>query len=277
MGASEGNEQRQDRPVLRSGWLCLAGLVLAVLLAGAGEGAEIGSIVVCADPDNLPFSSKNPATPGFEVELARELASNVTFHWVLTHRWVFVARQLLDRRCDLFFGLPLDPRFVDDNPRLTLSRPYYVMGQILVSRAGEGIRRLDNLKGKLVGVQAMTPGDILVFERGYRRRTYLTPEETFEAVRARQVDAAVMSSSLAGWLAKKTPGVELTWVRDPEGDFKVAVGLRKADRELKAAVDRAIQRLLDEKKIEAILARYGVPILEESALTTPRGTTPTGR
>lgn len=277
MEASEENERLRDRPVVKSGWLRLAGVVLVVLFAGVVEGAELSGLSVCADPDNLPFSSKNLATPGFEVELARELASNVTFHWVLTHRWVFVARQLLDRRCDLFFGLPLDPRFVDDNPRITLSSPYYVMGQVLVSRAGEGIRQLDNLKGKMVGVQAMTPGDILVFDRGYQRRTYLTPEETFEAVRTRQVDAAVMSSSVAGWLAKRTPGMELTWVRDPEGEFKVAIGLRKTDRELKAAVDRSIQRLLNEKKIEAILARYGIPILEESGLTTPRGTAPTGR
>lgn len=262
--------------MLRSGWLGLAGLILAVLLAAVGDGAELGSLSVCADPDNLPFSSKDPATPGFEVELARALASNVTFHWVLTDRWVFVARQLLDRRCDLFFGLPVDARFMDDNRRLTLSRPYYVTGQMLVTRAGEGVR-LDNLKGRTVGVQAMTPGDVLAFDRGYDRRIYLTPEETFEALRSRQVDATVMSSPVAGWLAKKTPGIELSWIRDPEGEFKVAVGLRKADRELKAAVDREIARLLDEKKVEAILSRYGVPIPTETPQAAPREGAPVRR
>lgn len=257
--------------------LCLAGLLLGFLSVSDVRGAEISTISACADPDNLPFSSKNPATPGFEVELARELASHVTFHWVPTYRWVLVARQLLDGRCDLFFGLPLDPRFTDDNPRLTLSRPYYVMAQVLVTRAGEGIRQLDDLKGKMVGVQAMTPGDILVFQRGYSRRMYFNPEETFEAVRGRQVDAAVMSSPVAGWLAKKTSGIELSWIRDPEGEFKVAVGLRKVDRELKAAVDRAIARLLDEKKVEAILARYGIPIPTETPLAAPREGAPVRR
>ncbi|MBI4242220.1 MAG: hypothetical protein HY613_10915, partial [Candidatus Rokubacteria bacterium] len=79
---------------------------------------------MCADPANLPFSSKEPAAPGFEVELARELAREVTFHWVPTYRWPVVRRQLLDGRCDVFFGLPVDPRFTDDNPRLALSLPY---------------------------------------------------------------------------------------------------------------------------------------------------------
>ena len=252
----------------RTSRLSVVGLVLALLIVGAVEAAEVRDVRVCADPDNLPFSSKDPTAPGFEVELARELTPNVSFHWIPTYRWVVVARQLLDKRCDLFFGLPLDPRFADDNPRIALSHPYYVMGQVLVSRAGERIQRLEDLKGKVIGVEVATPADILVTRQGYQRRVYLTPEETFAAVRARNVDAAVMWSSPAGWLARKTPGFELTWIREPEGEFKVAIGMRKLDRELKSAVDRAIMRLLDEKKVDAILCRYGVPILREVPLAS---------
>ena len=211
------------------------------------------------------------------MELARELAPDATFHWVPTYRWPVVARQLLDRRCDLFIGLPLDQRFVDDNPRIALSRPYYVIGQVLVSRAGEEVRRLEDLRGRVVGVQATTSGDLLVVEKGYSRRVYLSPEETFEAIRARNVDAAVMWSPPAGWLATKTPGFEVTWIRDPEGEFQVAIGMRKEDRDLKTAVDRAIKRLVEEKKVEEILARYGIPVLGESPVTTHPEEVPTGR
>ncbi len=248
--------------------LSFCGIFLAMLVAGVLEGAEVGPVRVCADPDNLPFSSKDPATPGFEVELAREVAPDAAFYWVPTYRWPVVAKLLLDRRCDLFFGLPLDPRFVDDNRRIALSSPYYVMGQVLVSRAGEGIRRLEDLQGKVVGVEVASPGDILAVQRGYQRRVYPTPEETFEAVRARNVDAAVMLSPSAGWLARKTPGLDVTWIRDPDGEFKIAIGMRKEDRELKTAVDRAIKRLVEEKKVEEILGRYGVPVLRESPMAT---------
>ena len=255
--------------------LSLLGLVLALVIVSPVEGAELSGVRVCADPANLPFSSKGPPATGFEVDLARELAPDVAFHWVPTYRWPVVAKLLLDGRCDLFFGLPLDPRFVDDNRRIALSRPYYVMGQVLVSRAGEGIRRLEDLQGKVVGVEAASPGDILAVQRGYQRRVYPTPEQTFEALRARNVDAAVMSSSFAGWLARKTPGLDMTWIRDPGGEFKIAIGMRKEDRELKAAVDRAVKRLVEKKKVEEILGRYGIPVLGESLVTThPEGVSP---
>lgn len=262
MGVSQAQENAPGRvPHLpHPTRLRAIGFVLALLVAGAVEGAEFSGVRVCADPANLPFSSKDPTNPGFEVELARALAPDVTFHWVPTYRWPVVARQLLDRRCDLFFGLPIDQRFVDDNPRIALSRPYYVMGQAVVSRTGDGIRQLEDLGGLLVGVQAMTSGDLLVVEKGYARRVYLTSEETFAAVRNRQVDAAVMDSTPAGWLAKQASGVEITWLQEPAGEFKVAVGMRRDDRALREAVDRALHRLLKEGRIEDILARYGVPL-----------------
>jgi len=234
--------------------------VTAVLaLAGSLQAAELTKVRVCADPANLPFSSRDPAPSGFEVELARELAPEVSFHWVPTERWAFVARQLLDGRCDLVFGLPLDSRFVDDNPRIALSRPYYVMGQVLVTRAGSGIRRLDDLQDKPVAVQVMTPGDVLVFQRGYPRQLYFKPEDVVESVRAGKAEAAVMWSSHAGWLVKKVPGLELAWIRDPEGEFKVAIGTRKADQQLRQAADRAVERLVADGTVKQILDRYGIP------------------
>lgn len=171
----------------------------------------------------------------------------------------------LDRRCDLFFGLPVDQRFVDDNPRIALSHPYYVMGQALISRTGEGIHQLEDLRGRVVGVQAMTSGDLLMVEKEYARRVYLTPEETFAAVRTRLVDAAVMDSTPAGWLAKQVSGIGITQLREPAGEFKVAVGMRREDRALREAVNRGLQRLREEGKIEEILQRYGVPLQLGSA------------
>jgi polar amino acid transport system substrate-binding protein len=242
----------------------LVGFGAALLLAVAAQATPLTGLCVCADPDNLPFSSKDPAPQGFEIELARALIADVTFRWIPTYRWPVVRKELLDRRCDLFFGLPLDPRFTDENRRLALSRPYYVVGQVLVSGAAEEIRRLEDIQGKVIGVETATAGDILVTRLGGDRRIYATPAATFEALRAGRVDAAVMASPQAGWLTRSFPGFALHEVPDPEGEFEIAIGMRRGDGDLKVAVDAALERLLASGRVGEILGRYGVPRLQRA-------------
>ena len=102
--------------------LILGALTLYVGVALAQqEGLEAlrerGYVRVCADPSNLPFSSTEATTPGFEVELARliarELGIEARMEWHLT----FVrALRLRAGKCGLFMGLPADERFTEGNP-----------------------------------------------------------------------------------------------------------------------------------------------------------------
>src|SRR5436309_5600067 len=111
--------------------VCL--LVMALTLyAGAvlaqSEGLEglrqKGYVRVCADPSNLPFTSTEAATPGFEVELARlmarELGIEARMEWTPT--FVRALQPLRAGRCDLFLGLPADERFTESNPWISVSR-----------------------------------------------------------------------------------------------------------------------------------------------------------
>src|SRR5262249_46680270 len=174
-----------------------------------------------------------------------------------TAREPFAARQRYEGRCGLFMGLPLTERFTDGKPRLTFSAPYYVMRQVIVSPTIVTVRSLDDLRGRLVGVQAMTAGDHLVYERGHARKVYLRPDETFTAPATGEVDAVVMESPLAGWFIKNNPGFRATEINDPTLDLKIGAAVRTTNRELKEAVDRAIQQL-GSKKIPAILGGYGL-------------------
>lgn len=137
--------------------------VAVCLIATASASGEVRRIRLCADPSNLPFSSRDAAQPGFEVEIARAIAAaagaEFSVHWFPTAREILMFRQLYDDRCDLLMGMPLSERFTADKARLLFTAPYYVMRQVVVSPAVGGIRSLDDLRGKLVGVQAMTLSD----------------------------------------------------------------------------------------------------------------------
>jgi ABC-type amino acid transport substrate-binding protein len=250
-----------------------AAVAVAVLLTAAATGhAEVRRMRLCAHPSKQPFSSRDASLPGFEVEIARAVAqalgAEFSVHWVPTSREIVVFRQLYEGRCDLFMGVPLTERFTDDKPGLLFSAPYHVMRQVVVSPDLGAVRSPDDLPSKLIGVQAMTLSDQLVYERGYNRKVYLSPEETFSALVKGEVDVVVMESPLAGWFIKRNAGFRGWAINDPARDLKIGAAVRRADPALKEAVDRAIGQL-GPQTLPDILARYGLTVAQAAAPASP--------
>jgi ABC-type amino acid transport substrate-binding protein len=246
---------------------------VAVLLAAtANSDGEVRRIRLCADPSNLPFSAQREGEPGFEIEvaqaIARAIGAEVGVHWVPTARETVVLRQLYEGHCDLFMGLPLTPAFRDDKPRLIFSAAYYVMRQVVVSPALGGARSLDDLSGKLVGVQAMTLGDQLVYERGLNRKIHRTAEELFASLTRGEVDAVLIDSPVGGWFVTRTPGFRTVEIHDATRELPIGAALRKADAELKGQIDAAIGRL-QSTTLPEILARYGIAQVPPSTPVAP--------
>jgi polar amino acid transport system substrate-binding protein len=131
-----------------------AAVVLTAGLAVAQGGFEVirqqRYLRICADPSNLPFSSADAATPGFEVELARliarELGVEARLQWSPT--FVRPLQPLRDGACDLFIGLPTDERFTAGNPWVATSQPYYIMSHAVVVKTDIGITALSDLIGR---------------------------------------------------------------------------------------------------------------------------------
>src|SRR5581483_2791856 len=140
----------------------LIGFLLLILEVGAS--AQTRELRVCADPDNMPFSSRNQT--GFENRIAalvaRDLGAHLTFVWQRMGRG-FVREYLGKAQCDLIVGIPTNYRSV-----LT-TNPYYRSTYVFVSRQGGPVipsfnsPALHNLK---VGVQVLDeeytpPGEAL--------------------------------------------------------------------------------------------------------------------
>ncbi|MBI4608188.1 MAG: transporter substrate-binding domain-containing protein [Candidatus Rokubacteria bacterium] len=239
-------------------------LALATGLEAAADGGldairERGYVRVCADPSNLPFSSSDPSTPGFEVELARLVARQIgveaRFEWTLTY--VRALRPLRDGACDLFMGLPQDDRFREANPWIAVSRPYYTMGHAILARSDAGIQTLSDLAGKRVAIEGMSPADSFVFYRGLDRGIYRSQEEAFRAVAAGEVPAALLWLPVASWLARGRADLRVIPIAEPRLEFPIGAGVRRRDRDLAAAVDDAVGRLKDSGKVREVLGRYG--------------------
>ena len=246
--------------------MALAALVWAAGVdAVAQDGIEAvrqrGYLRICADPDNLPYSSSAPATPGFEVELGRliaaELGLEAQMHWHPTY--VRALKPLRDGSCEVFMGLPQDKRFLEGAPWIALSRPYYRMSHALVTRVADpqpgGVAEL---KGKRVAVELASLAEVYVAYRDVDRGLYRTQEQAFAAIVKGESAAALLWFPVAAWLARSHADLRVVPVTDDSLVFPIGVGMRKRERDIVEAVDAALARVLASGRAQEVLGRYGL-------------------
>src|SRR6476661_4953606 len=110
---------------------------------------------VCADPNNLPFSSANHT--GLEDKLAQLVARDLHrkvefFPWAM--RRGFVRNTLKAHRCDVIMG------YATGAGPVVTTRPYYRSTYVFVTRAnGPDIRSLDDPRLRTVKVGVQLIGD----------------------------------------------------------------------------------------------------------------------
>jgi quinoprotein dehydrogenase-associated probable ABC transporter substrate-binding protein/PQQ-dependent catabolism-associated CXXCW motif protein len=261
--------------------LALASLALTPT-AGAraenmGELVDRTALRVCADPNALPFS--NEQGEGFENKIAQLMADKLGVPLVYT--WYpqtvgFVRNTLRANRCDLIMGVVAADELVQN------TNPYYRSSYVLVHREGEGDRFGDldrpTMRTARIGVVAGTPVADLLVRKGLIGRAvpyqlmadsrYDNPPKAMVDDLARgNVDAALLWGPIAGYYATREPE-PLTLVPLPSDprtglrlDFRISMGLRPNEPDWKHRVNRLIAEL--QPQIQAILADYGVPMLDE--------------
>jgi mxaJ protein len=265
---------------------CLKFLVaLSLLLVAAGLNAQTRELRVCADPNNMPFSSRDQT--GFENRIAavvaQDLHARLTFVWQRMGRG-FVREYLDKAQCDLLVGIPANYR-----PVLTTS-PYYRSTYVFVSRQEEAVPSLDSpaLHGLKIGVQVLEeeytpPGEALA-RRGLQETivgfdtTGDGADSIVRAVANQKIDVAVVWGPLAGYFVKRVRhNLRVTPV-EPEVDapslpftFAISMGVRKGN----VALRDELEKILSDRDtdIRAILDDFGVPQLPLASFADVHGVT----
>ncbi len=232
-----------------------------------------GELRIAMDPANLPYSSAREDRPGFDVELARDLAKllglKLRIVWLDIHRETAIGK-LLSNESDLAFGAAVDENAVEDDDeladRVIYSRPYYGTGYFLVTRRnGPQVKSLAELKGdrsRRLATEAGSVADYRLRQRGYLRTLYRNQLAVLKALDDGAVDFGYLWGNV-GWTLHATPEFRLQTVPDyvPEDHWNIAVALRKHDVELKRRVDKAIDKLVKEGRVRTVMARYHMAYL----------------
>jgi polar amino acid transport system substrate-binding protein len=241
---------------------------------------EVAPFRLCADPDNLPFSSTSEATPGFYIELGRDIAQALgrPFQpvWVPTY---YTKRQvrlkMLAGQCDGFAGVPDDASFM--GPRLIFSRPIVQLGYALVAPPAMGVTGVTDLRGHRVAVQwSSPPQDLLASENDVQTVTVLSPEEAMQDLRDNKVDAAFVWGATAGWLNTTVMhgAYRIVPVEGDHMQWSAAIAFPRDRTSLRDDVDRALTGL--GTSINALAVRYGFPAASGTAATVAEPTTEVG-
>jgi mxaJ protein len=253
-------------------------------------GAAERVLRVCEDPNNLPFS--NRAGEGFENKIAELLASELG--WKLEYTWFpqrmgFIRNTLRGRepdgdrfKCDLVMGVPVGFELA------STTKPYYRSTYALVYVKGRGLdgvkvpedmMKLEpaKLKGLKLGVIGQTPPVDWLLKHGLFNQAVPYQIQSGDPERypgeivekdlvAGKIDVAFVWGPIAGYFAKNAPGSGMAAVPfaptpDIQFDFRIAMGVRFGERAWKDRVDQLLEA--NRVRIQAILAAYGVPQLDE--------------
>jgi mxaJ protein len=271
-------------------WRSCAFILGFLLLAGAGGDPQSADapkasdklLRVCADPNNLPFSDDKGE--GFENKLAELVAHDmgriVAYTWWAQRRG-FVRNTLKAGHCDVIMGVPADLDMV------AATKPYYRSTYVFVWRRDRDLDlssitdpRLRSLKigvhllgddgfntppAEVLGEQGIT-GNVVGYSIYGDYRTANPPARLLDAVAKGDIDVAAVWGPFAGYFGRKTiaplalaPIAENGRFAPIVFQYDIAMGVRKQDHALQAALNKVIQQ--NQPAITALLESYGVPLV----------------
>jgi len=245
---------------------------LATVSTQSAAPAAAGSLRVCGDPDNLPYS--NDRLQGFENRIAAVIAADLgveaSYTW-WPHQRGLVKNTLDAGTCDVLFGVP------HDLETILATRPYYSSSYVIAHVRGKhAVTSLDapELKSLRIGVYANTPVEESLARRGLLDKLTAyslffdpagdrdRPTKLLDDLVAGKVDVAMPWGPLAGYYAKKLNApIEMSALPDETGvplSFSMGMGVKKGNRDLKNRLEAAIEHR--QKEIRAVLDEFGVPL-----------------
>jgi polar amino acid transport system substrate-binding protein len=224
--------------------------------------AERGTLTLCANPDALPWASKAGAVPGFQVELAENLAMRLGVS--LTRQWVISAFQYRRVDCDVVFDA-IASRGASVEGGLRLSRPYQRSGVVLALRNESGAASLAGLAaGHRVGVLVGSLAAMMLGKRAIATTPFVLEGELIAALASSEIEAAAITPIAIGWYNKLHPQAPIRMVSafadDPDLNWNLAVGMIGPDDRLRQQIDAALSEMLADGTIARIYARYGIEL-----------------
>jgi polar amino acid transport system substrate-binding protein len=232
------------------------------------ESKQRRTLYLCAAPDSLPYSSRDVDQPGYEVEIGNAVGKTIGMNILVQYMYAYRLRDYAVADCDLLMGaIQSEDDSENTRGRFFTSKPYYSTGNILVLPKGvDGVKSVDSLdKNQKIGIETGSWAHyVLTHTKGFSLVTpYLKQEGIIEGLTKGEIQAAVVLAASIGWYLKHHLDAPIMipdgYVPEPELRWNVAIRINKVDKDLEIPINEAIDQLTQNKTIQSIMAKYGIP------------------
>ena len=143
---------------------------------------------------------------------------------------------------------------------VALTRPYLSTGYVLLRRAdARPARDLAELGRERIVVEKMSIPVFTLRQRGHEVHVVDDSEAVVATLARNRAAYGYLWAPMAAWLLGDRRDVILADEFVPADAWDFAVALRAGDAELRAALDAAVGRSIDDGTVAGVFARHGVP------------------
>ncbi|WP_160683697.1 ABC transporter substrate-binding protein [Clostridium sp. C2-6-12] len=191
---------------------------------------------------------------GFDIEIAKQFAKDLGVELEvkdMAFDGLLVALQA-DKVDMIFAGMtPTDER----KQNADFSDIYFTATHRFILRSGEeaGISKMEDLKGKKIGVQKGSIQEGIAktnFEAGNIKALDKVPDLVLD-LKNKKIDAVLVESTVADLTIQKNQGIAIASgleVQDPDGGC--AIAMKKGSTELQTEINKTLKKLKEEDKIK---------------------------
>lgn len=250
--------------------LMMVGMVLTGCSNTATKAPVQKKIVIGLD-DSFPpmgFRDENNNLVGFDIDMAKEagkrLGMEVEFKPI---DWGSKEAELNGKRIDaLWNGMNITEKRKEN---ILFSEPYMDGKQVIFLPKGSTVKSIDDLKGKVVGIQNSSTADEILeanqeMKASFKEvRKYDDCVAAFMDLQSGRVDAVITDEIFGRYFISKNPDTFLVLDKAIGEVGVLGIGFRKDDKELRDKV----QKVLDEMKKDGTSAKiskqwFGVDIIK---------------
>ena len=249
--------------MIRRAWV--AAVCLTVLAATPGRAADLaeiktkGILRVLAGEGEQPemFSFRSGGEPGFERELVEGFArlNKVKIEIHAVKRWEDRIPQLVKNEGDLVIGLVETPA---RREQIAFTSEVMPARHVAVTHKPKAaVATLEQFRGEKVGVVKATSWAQAAYDAGIapaKAESFATTDEMLEALKAKRIDATVMSLSDVTLAMRRYPGLQAgVTLGEPAS---AGWGLRKEDKQLKVALDEYLVNVRKSATWSRLIVKY---------------------